>query len=282
MHHTALASCSLIVLLVVPAQRQTVARQALPMLEAEACSIKLTDATRFVDFGGRVAAYRATVKNDGAVSSLELVERNFAQLMSLDGLEDCVRRWRFGNAGVYTVTVTGGTRAEPAIQVVQGQRSFRLRLQCHDNRPIQTVITPAPRIKDEPLAVQQLPEQLPARRDVLPKKTAPVHQQPFGLAPNLHSTLVARSAGPASSAFSSATVVLCVRSRSRIAVSNVSGASPAATAAFRCASSFSAFFSVAVSRACFAATSSAGPPSYATAWAEASRTARGRLCRIAA
>jgi hypothetical protein len=99
------------------------------MVEAEACVIKLTDATRFAEFGGRLAVYTATVNNDGVVSSLEVVERNFKELMPLDGVEDCLRRWRVGNGGRYAVTVFGGTRAVPVIQVAQGRRSFRLRLQ---------------------------------------------------------------------------------------------------------------------------------------------------------
>jgi hypothetical protein len=135
MRHTALGSCALIPFLAVPAQSQPPVRQPLPMVEVEACRITLAQATGTMDFGGRVAVYRVTVDKDGSVATLEVVQRNFAGLVLLDGLEDCVRRWRFGNVGVHTLVVFGGTRAEPAIQVVQGQQSFRLRVHYPDRRP---------------------------------------------------------------------------------------------------------------------------------------------------
>ena len=107
----------------------------LPMLEVEACRITLAEATRTISFGGSMAVYRVMVNKDGSVATMEEVQRNFAGLVLLDGLEDCVRRWRFGNAGVHTLVVFGGTKSEPAIQVVQGKQSFRLRLHYSDRRP---------------------------------------------------------------------------------------------------------------------------------------------------
>jgi hypothetical protein len=135
MRHTALRVCALILFLAAPAQSQPPARQPLPMLEVEACRITLAQATKNADVGGRVAVYRVTVDKDGSVATLEVVQRNFAGLVLLDGLEDCVRRWRFGNAGVHTLVVFGGTRVEPVIWVVQGQQSFRLRVHYPDRRP---------------------------------------------------------------------------------------------------------------------------------------------------
>lgn len=135
MRHTALRFCALFLFLAAPAQGQPPARQPLPMREVEACRITLAQATGTMDFGGRVAVYQVTVGKDGSVATLEALQRNFAGLVLLDGLEDCVRRWRFGNAGIHTVVVFGGTRAEPAIEVVQGQQVFRLRVHYADRRP---------------------------------------------------------------------------------------------------------------------------------------------------
>lgn len=130
---TVLRASALVLLLAAPAQRQSQPRQPLLMLEAEACSIQLTGVGRHARFGGRVSVYTVTAKHDGAVESVTLVERNFEALVKLDGFEGCIRRWRFGAAGVYRLTVTGGTVAEPAIQVEQGHRSFRLRIKYLEN-----------------------------------------------------------------------------------------------------------------------------------------------------
>ena len=135
MRHRVLRFCALILFLAAPAQSQPPTSEPLPMLEVEACRITLAEATRTADFGGRVAVYRVTVDKNGSVVTLDEVERNFEGLVLLDGVEDCVRRWRFGNAGVHTLVVFGGTRAVPAIWVVQGQQSFRLRLQYQDRHP---------------------------------------------------------------------------------------------------------------------------------------------------
>jgi hypothetical protein len=71
--------------------------------------------------------YRVAVDKDGYVVTLELVERtDVARFVVLDGFEECIRQWRFGNPGIHTLAVFGGTKVVPAIQVRQGQQSFRL------------------------------------------------------------------------------------------------------------------------------------------------------------
>jgi hypothetical protein len=136
MPQTGLVFCALVCILAAPAQSQPAPTQPLPMLQAEACTIALTPASAIADVGGRVAVYRVGVDKDGSVATLELLERtDVARFVVLEGLEDCIRGWRFGNVGVHTLAVFGGTRAVPAIHVTQGQQSFRLRLHYDDRRP---------------------------------------------------------------------------------------------------------------------------------------------------
>ena len=104
------------------------------MIQAEACPISLWPGS--ADVGGRIIVYRVTVRQDGSVSTLDIVERDrfLAGFFVLDGLEECIRRWRFGNSGVHTLAVDGGFKVVPAIHVIQGRQAFRLRLHYSQTR----------------------------------------------------------------------------------------------------------------------------------------------------
>jgi hypothetical protein len=110
----------------------------LPMADVEACQIEFTNPVDTSPvagrWGGQIALYVARTDDAGSVVSLkrQVIEgrEHLPPRVRLDQLEHCVRRWRFGSPGDFTISLLGG----PAwagmwvIDVAQGSRVFRLRI----------------------------------------------------------------------------------------------------------------------------------------------------------
>jgi len=80
----------------------------------EACVVEFQAARVPGDWAGLVTAYDATADESGAVMSLsrrsgETTVAAGEVWVKINQFEECVRRWRFGSAGRYVVSLLGGT-----------------------------------------------------------------------------------------------------------------------------------------------------------------------------
>jgi hypothetical protein len=107
----------------------------LPMAEVEACQIEFTNPIdRAGRWGGQIASYVVRTDDVGGVVSLERQvvkgREHLQRRVRLDQLESCVRRWRFGTQGDFTIALRGGPISDYVwvIIVSQGSRVFRLRV----------------------------------------------------------------------------------------------------------------------------------------------------------
>jgi hypothetical protein len=105
------------------------------MAEVHACAIEFRGAAgRVGKWGGQIALYDAKTDSSGSILSLKrrIIEgrEHLPPLVKLEQFEDCVRRWRFEEAGEYEVALWGGTiyESEWIIEVRKDRRLFRLRL----------------------------------------------------------------------------------------------------------------------------------------------------------
>ena len=118
-------------------QAITSSPRPLAMAEVHACAVEY--ASRSVlsgSWGGRIAVYDANTDAEGAVVTLNrrIVEgrEHLPPLVRLDQLEQCVRRWRFGERAEYQVSLFGGPvlGADWVIQVSKGNSQFRLQIRA--------------------------------------------------------------------------------------------------------------------------------------------------------
>ena len=84
-------------------------------------------------WGGTIATYAPTVDAKGQVAALSLLEDrpNLLHFVKAEDFVACVKRWRFGRAGHYTILWSGGAinnrGTEWVIEVTLGDESVSLR-----------------------------------------------------------------------------------------------------------------------------------------------------------
>ena len=106
-----------------------------PIVEVEACTIQANSMAAHGRWGGQVAFYDAESDNSGKLINLKrrIIEgrEHLPKLVRLEQFEKCVSKWKFDGAGVFTITLIGGTVTEGGlwtIDVRQGSRRFRVRV----------------------------------------------------------------------------------------------------------------------------------------------------------
>ena len=96
--------------------------------QLETCRLRPTPEAALAHAFGRVAVYEVTADQMGTPIRVERVAESspLLRLVQIDAFESCVRRWRFGQPGVYSVTLTGGTTGVYQIDIAKGADALKV------------------------------------------------------------------------------------------------------------------------------------------------------------
>ncbi|MBN2321095.1 MAG: hypothetical protein JXR49_18595 [Acidobacteria bacterium] len=110
------------------------ASEGIPIRELGQCRIDFTEIGRRARFSG-TAIYQATVGVEGVIKDLKAINGVdlLSQFVQIEQFESCVKRWRFGEEGEYSLILTAGTTGKTLeegwkIQVRKDGKSLTVRL----------------------------------------------------------------------------------------------------------------------------------------------------------
>jgi hypothetical protein len=106
-------------------------RRPLPVYEVEACRLGVRPLAANTKWGGRIAEYIARVNEKGAITELSEVSTpyNLLHIVRPEDLTSCLKKWRFGRTGEFSIIWSGGeVYGEWIIDVIKGGEAFRLRI----------------------------------------------------------------------------------------------------------------------------------------------------------